>query len=355
MRQDDGFGGTIPVRDLHRIDERALTRWMQENVAGFQGPLVVDQFKGGQSNPTYRLRTPLRSYVLRKKPPGVLLKGAHAVEREARVMAALGTVGFPVPKIHGLCLDDSVIGSWFFVMDMVEGRIFWDASFTDVPRAQRADYLDAMNATLATLHSISSESIGLADFGRSGGYVSRQIARWSQQYVQDELAGRHPAMDKLVEWLPAHIPMDDETAITHGDFRADNMIFHPTEPRVLTVLDWELSTLGHPLADFAYNAMMYRMPPDILGGIHGLNLIAQGLPDEAAYVASYCRRTGRAAMPDLDFYIAFNMFRFAAILHGIRGRVKRGTASSADAVAMGDRYRRVADIAWGQVEIIRAR
>jgi aminoglycoside phosphotransferase (APT) family kinase protein len=346
---------TIPVREQHRIDEVALTRWMKDNVAGFEGPLLVDQFKGGQSNPTYRLRTPQRSYVLRRKPPGVLLKGAHAVEREARVMAALGTVGFPAPKIHGLCMDDTVLGSWFFVMDMVQGRIFWDASFTDVPQAERADYLDAMNATLAKLHSISPAAIGLADYGRSGGYVARQIARWSQQYLDDELAGRHPAMDQLVAWLPAHIPTNDETAITHGDFRADNMIFHPTEPRVLAVLDWELSTLGHPLADFAYNAMMYRMPPDILGGIRGLDLKAQGLQDEADYVAAYCRRTGRSGMPDLDFYIAFNMFRFAAILHGIRGRVKRGTASSADAQAMGERYMRVADIAWEQVEAIKGR
>jgi aminoglycoside phosphotransferase (APT) family kinase protein len=346
---------TIPVREQHRIDEIALTHWMTDNVAGFQGPLLVDQFKGGQSNPTYRLRTPQRSYVLRRKPPGVLLKGAHAVEREARVMAALGSVDFPVPKIHGLCTDDSVLGSWFFVMDMVEGRIFWDASFADVPQTERAAYLDAMNATLAKLHSISPESIGLADYGRSGGYVSRQIARWSQQYLVDELAGRHPAMDKLVEWLPAHIPPLDETTITHGDFRADNMIFHPTEPRVLAVLDWELSTLGHPLADFAYNAMMFRMPPDILGGIQGLDLKAQGLQDEAAYVAAYCSRTGRSGMPDLDFYIAFNMFRFAAILHGIRGRVERGTATSADAQAMGERYTRVADIAWEQVQAIKAR
>jgi aminoglycoside phosphotransferase (APT) family kinase protein len=346
---------TIPVREQHRVDEAALTRWMTANVAGFEGPLLVDQFKGGQSNPTYRLRTSQRSYVLRKKPLGVLLKGAHAVEREARVMAALGTLDFPVPNILGLCTDDSVLGSWFFVMDMVEGRIFWDAGFTDVPQPQRANYVDAMNVTLAKLHCISPESIGLADYGRSGGYVSRQISRWSQQYLDDDLAGRHPAMEKLVAWLPAHIPPGDETAITHGDFRADNMIFHPTEPRVLAVLDWELSTLGHPLADFAYNAMMYRMPPNILGGIAGIDLKVQGLPDEAAYVAAYCRRTGRSGMPDLDFYIAFNMFRFAAILHGIRGRVKRGTATSADAQAMGERYMRVADIAWAQVESIQAR
>ncbi len=355
MSSPSAADDTIPVREQHRMDEVALTRWMQENVAGFEGPLLVDQFKGGQSNPTYRLRTPQRAYVLRRKPPGVLLKGAHAVDREARVMAALGSVHFPVPKIHGLCLDDAVIGSWFFVMDMVEGRIFWDASFSVVPPSQRAGYLDAMNATLAKLHAISPAAIGLADYGRSGGYVSRQIARWSEQYLTDELAGRHSSMDKLVAWLPAHIPMVDETAITHGDFRADNMIFHPTEPRVLAVLDWELSTLGHPQADFAYNAMMYRMPPDILGGIRGLDLVALGLPSEAEYVAAYCRRTGRAGMPDLDFYIAFNMFRFAAIIHGIRGRVIRGTASSSEAQSMGDRYMRVADIAWEQVEAIKSR
>jgi len=344
------MSGTIPVREAHRIDEAALQRWLEANLQGFAGPLQVDQFSGGQSNPTYRLRTPGRAYVLRRKPPGVLLKGAHAVEREAQVMQALGAAGFPVPRMLGLCTDDTVIGSWFFVMEMVEGRIFWDASFADVPRDDRAAYVDAMNATLAALHRVDYQAVGLGDYGRAGGYVARQIARWSKQYQDDALAGRHPAMDRLVEWLPANIPPGDETAVTHGDFRADNMVFHPTEPRVLAVLDWELSTLGHPLADFAYNAMMFRMPPDILGGIAGIDLAAHGLPAEAEYVAAYCRRTGRDGVPGLDFYIAFNMFRFAAILHGIRGRVARGTASGGDAEAMGERYKRVADLAWKQVE-----
>lgn len=346
---------TIPVREGHGLDEAALTAWMQAHVTGYAGPLQVDQFKGGQSNPTYRLRTPARSYVLRRKPTGALLKGAHAVEREARVMSALAKAGFPVPEVYGLCTDDAVIGSWFFVMELVEGRIFWDASFSSVPQPDRARYLDAMNKTLASLHTLDARDLGLADYGRWGNYVGRQIARWSQQYLDDELAGRHPSMDRLVKWLPENMPAGDETAIIHGDFRADNMIFHPVEPRVLAVLDWELSTLGHPLADFAYHAMMYRMPPDILGGIAGIGLAHQGLPDEKSYVAAYCRRTGRQGLPDLDFYIAFNMFRFAAILHGIRGRVKRGTAASSDAGAMGERYMRVADLAWQQVERIKSR
>ncbi|MDQ0140908.1 phosphotransferase [Cupriavidus necator] len=348
MASANEFSGTVPVREQHRFDQAALERWMARNVAGYAGPLTIDQFKGGQSNPTYRLHTPGHSYVLRRKPPGELLRGAHAVDREARVMAALGQAGFPVPRIHGLCTDDTVIGSWFFVMDLVDGRIFWDAGFADVPRADRTAYLDAMNATLASLHTIDPAAIGLGDYGKSGGYVARQVARWSAQYLGDELAGRHPAMDRLVDWLPRHLPVADEVAITHGDFRADNLVFHPSEPRVLAVLDWELSTLGDPLADFAYHAMMFRMPPDILGGIAGRDLAAEGLPDEAAYVEAYCRRTGRAGLGNLDFYIAFNMFRFAAILHGIKGRVARGTASSADAHAMGERFARVADLAWAQ-------
>ncbi|WP_354677989.1 phosphotransferase [Cupriavidus plantarum] len=346
-------GATVPVRAQHRLDEAALLRWMEANVAGFAGPMRIDQFSGGQSNPTYRLRTPARTYVLRRKPPGELVKGAHAVEREARVMAALGRAGFPVPAVHGLCTDDTVIGSWFFVMDMVDGRIFWDASFPEVPVVERAAYMDAMNTTLAALHRIDYASIGLADYGRPGGYVARQIERWSKQYLADELAGRHPAMDRLVDWLPAHLPASDATAITHGDFRVDNMIFHPTEPRVIAVLDWELSTLGDPLADFAYHAMMFRMPRDILGGVAGLDLAAIGLPDEAAYVAAYCARTGRSGIADLDFYVAFNMFRFAAILHGIKGRAARGTAASADAQALGERFARVAELAWEQTASMR--
>ncbi len=323
--------GTSAVREAYRFDEAALDRWMRAHVADYAGPLSVEQFKGGQSNPTYKLVTPGRAYVLRRKPPGPILKGAHAIEREARVLTALGAAGFPVAHVHGLCTNDDVIGSWFFVMEMVEGRIFWDATFPDVPRADRHAYFEAMTATLAQLHRIDPASIGLADYGSPGNYFARQIGRWSRQYLDDAEAGRDPAMDALVEWLPAHIPPGDESAVVHGDFRCDNMIFHPTEPRILAVLDWELSTLGHPLADFAYHAIMYRMPPDIVAGLAGADLAALGIPDEAACIASYCRHTGRDDIPDYDFYAAFNLFRLAAIFHGIKGRVIRGTAASAHA------------------------
>lgn len=304
---------------------------MQANVAGYRGPLSVEQFRGGQSNPTYKLVTPQTAYVLRRKPPGAILKGAHAVEREARVMHALGAAGFPAPQVHGLCTDDDVIGTTFFVMQMVEGRIFWDATFPDVSRQARPAYFDAMNKTIAALHAIDPETVGLGDYGRPGNYFARQIARWSRQYLDDPEAGRDADMDRLIEWLPANIPPGEETAVIHGDFRCDNMIFHPAEPKVLAVLDWELSTLGHPLADFGYHAMMYRMPPSIVAGLAGADLAALNIPSEAEYIAAYCARTGRAGMPHADFYLAFNFFRLAAIFHGIRGRVIRGNASSANA------------------------
>ena len=345
--------GTTAVRDAYRFDEGALARWMAANVDGFAGPLTVEQFKGGQSNPTYRLTTPGAAYVLRRKPPGPLLKGAHDVLREARVLSALASTGVPVAPVHGLCADEGVIGTPFFVMGLVEGRIFWDATFPDVPRDARAGYFDAMNATLAALHSVDPESVGLGDYGRSGNYFARQIARWSRQYREDGDAGRDTDMDALVEWLPDNIPAGDETRIVHGDFRCDNMIFHPSEPRILTVLDWELSTLGHPLADFAYHAIMYRMPPDIVAGLAGADLAALGIPDEREYVAAYCARTGRAAIPDYDYYVAFNFFRLAAIFHGIRGRVIRGTAASAHARDRAASFPRLARLARAAMEACR--
>jgi aminoglycoside phosphotransferase (APT) family kinase protein len=327
----DANTGTTPVREGFAFDEVALARWLAANVAGFAGPLAVEQFRGGQSNPTYKLVTPAKTYVLRRKPPGAILKGAHAVEREARVLIALGKAGFPVAHVHALCTDDAVIGSWFYVMDMVEGRIFWDAALPEIPKAERAAVFDAMNATIAALHKVDYAAVGLGDYGKPGNYFARQIGRWSRQYLDDELAGRNPDMDALVAWLPDNIPAGDEASIVHGDFRIDNLIFHPTEPRILAVLDWELSTLGHPLADFAYHAMMYRMPPDIVAGLKGADLAALGIPSEAEYIARYCQRTGRDGIPDYEFYVAFNFFRLAAIFHGIKGRAMRGTAANAQA------------------------
>jgi aminoglycoside phosphotransferase (APT) family kinase protein len=342
----------MDVRSSHRFDVAALERWMQENVSDFQGPLKVEQFRGGQSNPTYKLTAPGRGFVLRRKPPGKLLPGAHAVDREFRVLEALGRQRFAVPRVHGLCLDEAVIGTAFYVMDMVDGRIFWEADLPQVPRESRRDYFDAMNATIARLHGIDPGAAGLGDYGRPGNYFERQIGRWSKQYLGDAEAGRVAAMDRLVEWLPVSIPTEagDENRVIHGDFRCDNMIFHPEEPRVVAVLDWELSTLGHPLADFTYHLMMYRMPAGATTGLAGVDLAALGIPSEAEYVAAYCRRTGRDGIADLDFYMAFNMFRLAAIVHGIKGRLARGTASSAHADRMAAGLEPLAELAWSQAE-----
>ena len=328
----DANSGTEPVREGYGLDQAALESWLKDHVPGFAGPLTVEQFKGGQSNPTYKLVTPGRAFVLRKKPPGAILKGAHAVEREAKVLTALDSAGFPVAYVHGLCMDEGVIGTAFYVMDMVEGRIFWDATIPGVSNAERAELFAAMNKTIAQLHSVDYAAVGLGDYGRPGNFFERQIGRWSKQYREDADAGRDPTMDQLIDWLEANIPAgDDATSVAHGDFRIDNLIFHPTEPRVLAVLDWELSTLGHPGADFAYHAMMYRMPPHIVAGLAGAPIESLGIPSEEEYVAAYCRHTGRDAMPGYDFYVAFNFFRLTAIFHGIKGRVIRGTASNAQA------------------------
>lgn len=337
--------GTTEVRPAHRFDPARLEAWLEREVENYRGPLGIAQFKGGQSNPTYRLATPERDYVLRRKPPGALLPGAHAVDREYRVITALGAQGFPVAKTYGLCLDETVIGTAFYVMEMVEGRIFWQASFPEVEAAERPAYFDAMNATIAALHGIDPDAAGLADYGRPGNYFARQIGRWSKQYLGDAEAGRVPAMDRLVEWLPRNIPPDEpRPRIIHGDFRCDNMVFHPDRAEVRAVLDWELSTLGHPLADFSYHLMMYRLPE----GLAGQDLRALNIPGEADYVAAYCRRTGRDGIPDLDFYIAFNLFRLAGIVHGIKGRLARGTAASAHAADMAARLEPLADLAWEQ-------
>ena len=344
--------GTVEVRNAHRFDPAALDEWMSHFVPGYGGPLRVEQFRGGQSNPTYKLITPSANYVLRRKPPGKLLPGAHAVDREYRAIDALHRQSFPVARPFALCLDEEVIGTAFYVMEMVEGRIFWEADLPQVPSEDRPAYFDAMNATLARLHLIDPEAAGLGDYGKPGNYFERQIARWSRQYLGDVEAGRVEAMDRLVQWLPANIPPggEEETRIIHGDFRCDNMVFHPTEPRVLAVLDWELSTLGHPLADFAYHLMMYRMPAGATTGLAGRDLAALNIPSEEEYVAAYCRRTGRDGIPRLDFYIAFNMFRLAAIVHGIKGRLARGNASSDHADKMAASLEPLADLAWLQAK-----
>jgi aminoglycoside phosphotransferase (APT) family kinase protein len=340
--------GAGPVRTP--IDCNALETWLASNVDEFAGPLSVEQFKGGQSNPTYRLSTRTARYVLRKKPLGPLLKGAHDVLREARVMGALAATDVPVPPVVAVCEDDQVIGSAFYIMELVDGRIFWDVAFRDVSKDERAAYFDAMNATIAALHSVNYETVGLVDFGRPGNYFERQIARWSKQYVEDLYGLRDPNMDALAKWLPTAIPAGEETSIVHGDFRCDNLIFHPAEPRVIAVLDWELSTLGHPLADFAYHCLMYRMPADMAAGLGGADLETLGVPSENDYVAAYCARTGRSRVCNWDFYIAFNFFRLAAICHGIAGRVARGNASSTQARVRAGQFPGLAKLAREAME-----
>ena len=343
--------GTREIAERLRFDEAALAGWMQEHVEGFRGPLTVSQFKGGQSNPTYRLDSAGRSYVLRRKPPGKLLPGAHAVEREYRVISALGSAGFPVPRVHGLCEDEGVIGTPFYVMDLVDGRIVWEAHFPGLSREERAAHFDAMNATIARLHSFDPAELGLDDYGRAAGFVERQVARWSKQYLADTDAGRLPAMDRLVGWLEKNLPPDSgEARIAHGDFRSDNMIFAADAPKVVAVLDWELSTLGDPAADFTYHLLMYRMPAALFSGLAGMDLAALGIPSEDDYAAAYCRRTGRDGLPNVDYLVVFCLFRLAAIIHGIKGRLVRGNASSAHAAQMVERLEPLAELALQQAE-----
>ena len=347
--------GTRDVSEHLRFDVVALERWMVEHVDGFAGPLTVSQFKGGQSNPTYRLETPSgRAFVLRRKPPGKLLPGAHAVDREARVMSALGAQGFPVPHVHGLCEDENVIGTPFFVMDLVDGRIVWEARFPGMTPAKRAAHFDAMNDTIARLHRFDPQAIGLGDYGRATGFVERQVARWSKQYETDVEAGRSPTMDRLVAWLKDNLPPDScDGRVVHGDFRCDNMIFAPDESRIAAVLDWELSTLGDPAADFVYHLMMYRMPAGMFTGLNGLDLAELGIPSEEQYVEAYCRRMARESLPYLDYLMVFVIFRLAAICHGIRGRLARGSASSAHAEATAALTEPLAELALAQLRTAR--
>ncbi len=347
--------GTRPVSDALSFDNLALNAWMLKHVGGFSGPIRVSQFKGGQSNPTYRIDARSGGYVVRRKPPGELLSGAHAVDREYRVLAAMGRQGFPVPRVHALCEDDGVIGTPFYVMDLVEGRIFWEAHLAEVGRDERAACFDAMNATIAALHAFDPAAIGLGDYGKPTAFVERQVARWSRQYLGDAEAGRIDTMDRLVGWLETNLPPDSgRSSVVHGDFRCDNMIFDPAAPAVRAVLDWELSTLGDPAADFTYHLLMYRMPGDLFSGLGGTDLAALGIPSEDEYVAAYCARTGRDYLPHKDYLIVFSLFRLAAIIHGIRGRLARGTASSAHAAQMVEKLEPLADLAWAQAEQARA-
>jgi aminoglycoside phosphotransferase (APT) family kinase protein len=343
--------GATLVAPLHPIDPARLADYLRAHVAPFTGDLVVQQYQGGQSNPTYRIIAGDRRYVLRRKPPGKLLPSAHAVDREYRVMRALADTDVPVPRMLALCADESILGTAFYVMEYVQGRVLWDPTLPGMSPAERAAHYDEMNRVIAALHNVDFDAVGLSDYGRHGQYLERQIARWSKQYASAGI-DPIPAMDRLIEWLPSHIPAGDETRIVHGDYRLDNLIFHPTEPRVLAVLDWELSTLGHPVSDFAYQVMAWRLTPEQFRGIAGADLVTLGIPSEADYVAAYCRRTGRDGIRDFDVYLIFNMFRIAAILHGILARARLGNAASQDAIATGSRGRLVADVAWAMAQQI---
>jgi len=353
----DTFAGTMPVSERNRFDLAKLEAYLREHIDGFAGALEVEQFKGGQSNPTFRLSAGGKRYVLRRKPPGKLLPSAHAVDREYRVMTALRDSDVPVPRTWCLCADESVIGTPFFVMDYVDGRIFWDPSLPGMNGPGRAAIFAEMNRVIAALHKIDLQALGLADYGKTGDYLARQIARWTKQYRASETE-KIEAMERLIEWLPENIPADDETTIVHGDYRLDNLIFHPTDSRIAAVLDWELSTLGHPLADFAYHCMSWHVPGGgPFGGMSGLDLEALGIPFEAEHLAAYCRRVGRGPIdPDhWDFYIAYNMFRAAGIAQGIMGRVVDGTAASEHAAEVGRWARRMAELGWQQVAKLLAR
>ncbi len=332
------------------LDLDALQDYMASRIEGFSGPLTASRFKGGQSNPTYLLNTPGRQYVMRSKPAPVsqLLPSAHAIEREFRLQSALAGSAVPVARMHCLCEDESVIGRAFYLMDFVEGRIFWEQSLPGLSQAQRGALYDELNRVIAELHAVDFNALGLADYGKAGNYFSRQVDRWTRQYRASD-TGEIEAMERLIEWLPQHVPHEDapQVSLVHGDYRLDNVIFHPTEPRILAVIDWELSTLGHPLADFAYHLMSWHIVPGgAMRGLAGLDLDALGIPSEAAYIKAYEQRSGRNAAGDWNYYLAYNLFRIAAILQGIAKRVQEGTASSPQAAEYGRQARPLAELGW---------
>jgi aminoglycoside phosphotransferase (APT) family kinase protein len=339
----------------HGIDTVALAAWLSAHLPDFDGPLSLEKFKGGQSNPTYQLITPKRSYVLRTKPGPVakLLPSAHAIEREFKVMHGLYGTEVPVPQMHVLCEDESIIGRAFYVMEFVQGRVLWDQTLPSMSNAERGAIYDEMNRVITALHTVKFAERGLESYGRPGNYFERQIGRWSKQYVAS-VTQPIDEMDKLMAWLPANMPAsakdESKVSIVHGDYRLDNLMFHPTEPRVLAVLDWELSTLGHPLADFSYQCMGWHIPPGTFRGIGGVDIASLGIPSESEYIHRYCDRTGLSTPADLkadwNFYLAYNMFRMAAILQGIAKRVEAGTASSEQAKVNGAGARPMAELAW---------
>ncbi len=340
---DAGMTGTIPANDL---PADRLDAWMAAKVAGYRGPLAYAKFAGGQSNPTYRIDAASGAYVLRRKPFGALLPSAHAVDREYRLIAALHPTGFPVARPYGLCEDDAVIGSAFYVMEMVAGRTLWDGTLPDHSPAERTERYHAMIDTLAALHAIDPDRVGLRDYGKPGNYFERQVARWTRQYRASETDDL-PAIDRLIEWLPRTVPEQTRTSIVHGDYRIDNLIFAPDRPRVLAVLDWELSTLGDPLADFSYFLMSWVTQPEGRSGVMGRTGPETGIPTIEQVVERYCAATGRDGLPDLNWYFAYNLFRLAGIVQGIKKRLRDGNASSAQAARTVERLPALADAAWG--------
>ncbi|MGH8795875.1 MAG: phosphotransferase [Caldimonas sp.] len=347
--------GTKPVAEQHAFDGATLQRYLEARLEGFAGPIAIEQFKGGQSNPTYKLVTPERAYVMRSKPgPAArLLQSAHAIDREFTVMRALHATAVPVPRMHLLCEDEGVIGRAFYVMEYMPGRVLWDQSLPAYDNAARGRIYDEMNRVIAALHTVDVNAVGLAGYGKPGNYFERQIGRWTRQYLAS-ITQPIEAMDRLIEWLPAHMPPSardaSQISIVHGDYRLDNLVFDETEPRIVAVLDWELSTIGHPLADFSYHCMAWHIPPGSFRGIGGLDHAALGIPSEREYVRRYCERTGRpdpdAVMADWNFYMAYNLFRIAGILQGIAKRVETGTASSAQARQSAAGARPLAEMGW---------
>lgn len=346
----EGVAELVPVLAAHRIDEAALGRYLRERLPGFDGPVQIRQFQGGQSNPTYHLRTDAGEYVMRKKPPGKLLPRAHQVEREHRVMAALADTDVPVPRMRLLCEDESVVGTPFFVMDYVPGRIYSDPGLRASTPSDRAAIYEDLARVLGALHRVDWRAAGLDGFGRPEGYMQRQVALWTRQWEAARVEDV-PTMDRLAEWLQQHLPSDDEPAcIAHGDYRLGNVLLHPTEPRLVAVLDWELATIGHPLADLGYTCLTYYLPPDFSGttGVAGEELAGTGIPDRDAFVASYCRHAGRDLPESLGVFVVFSMFRLASIVAGVYRRGLDGNAADARAgsAEFRERYRGLADMAW---------